>query len=106
MLDVWISLAVFVVAITVTGVHAFRRGKATYRDSRRFSGELTPLLDALNEKTARLERSASAMDGNSARLEAALARLAESRRRLGVLTNALDEVESTLGRLALFFPRK
>ena len=103
---VWVSLAVSVVAVAVTGVRAGRLGWATFKDSRRFTGQLGARLAALSQATARLERSAAAMEGGTARLEAALARFAASRRQLAVLKGALDEVESTLGRLTLFFPRK
>jgi len=106
MLLVWISLAVSVAAVAVTGVRTGRRGWATFKDSRRFTGALGTRLAALSQSTARLERSAAAMEARSARLEASLARLAASRRRLAVLTGALDEVQSTLGRLTFFFPRK
>ena len=106
MLLVWISLAVSVVAVAVTGVRTGRQGWATFKDSKRLGGALNTRLAALSQATARLERSAAAVEGRSAKLEAALARLATSRRRLAVLTGALDEVESTLGRLTFFFPRK
>ncbi len=103
---VWISLAVSIVAVVVTGVRTGRLGWATFKDSKRLSGALNTRLAALSQATARLERSAAAVEGRTAKLEAALARFAASRRRLAVLTGALDEVESTLGRLTFFFPRK
>ena len=106
MLLVWISLAVSVAAVVVTGVRTGRRGWATFKDSRRFSGALGTRLAALSQSTAKLERSASAIESGSVKLQGSLARLAASRRRLAVLTGALDEVESTLGRFAFFLPRK
>ncbi len=106
MLLVWVSLAVSVVAVTVTGVRTGRLGWATFKESRRFTGALGTRLAALSQATARLEQSAAAVESGSVRLEGALAGLAASRRRLAVLTGALDEVQSTLGRLTLFFPRK
>ncbi len=106
MLLVWISLAVSVVAVAITGVRTGRLGWATFKDSRRLSGALGTRLGALSQSTAKLERSAGAIEGGSARLESSLARLAASRRQLAVLTDAVDEVRSTLGRLTLFFPRK
>jgi hypothetical protein len=106
MLLVWVSLAVSVVAVAVTGVRTGRLGWATFKDSRRFSGALGTRLAALSQSTAKLERSAATMEAHSARLAGSLARLTASRRRLAVLTGALDEVEKTLGRFTLFFPRK
>ena len=106
MLSVWISLAVSVVAVAVTGVRTGRLGWATFKDFRRFTGVLGARLAALSQATARLERSAAAMEGHTARLEGSLARLEASRRRLAVLTGALDEARSTLGRVTVFFPRK
>ena len=106
MLPVWISLAVSIAAVVVTGVRTGRLGWATFKDFRRLSGALGTRLDALSQATARLERSATAMEGRSVRLEGSLNRLAASRRRLAVLTGAVDEIESTLGRLSFFFPRK
>jgi hypothetical protein len=106
MLLVWVSLAVSVAAVTVTGIRTGRQGWATFKDSRRFTGALGQRLEALSQATARLERSASAIESGSVRLQDSLARLAASRRRLAVLTGAIDEVESTLGRLTQFFPRK
>ena len=106
MLPVWISLAISVVAVVVTGVRTFRLGRATFKDSGRFSRALGTRLDALSQATARLERSAAAIEGGSARLESALSRFAASRRQLAVLTGAVDEIQSTLGRLTFFFPRK
>ena len=103
---VWISLAISVVVVAVTGVRTGRLGWATFKDFRRFSGELGSRLAALSQSTAQLERSAAAMDGHTARLEGSLERLAASRRQLAVLTGALDEARSTLGRLTVFFPRK
>jgi len=103
---VWISLAVSVVAVVVTGVRTGRQGWATFKDSKRLSGALGARLAALSQATARLERSAAALEGRSAKLEAALARFAASRRRLAVLTGAIEEVEATLGRITFFFPRK
>ncbi|MGZ4380535.1 MAG: hypothetical protein ACXVZ2_01850 [Gaiellaceae bacterium] len=106
MLPVWISLAISIVAVVVAGVRTGRLGWATFKDSRRFSGALGTRLAALSQATARLERSAAAIEGGSARLEGALSRLAASRLQLAVLTGAIDEIESTLGRLSFFFPRK
>ena len=105
-LFVWISLAISVGAVAVTGARAGRRGWATFKDSRRFTGALGKRLGALSQSTAKLERSASALESGSVKLQSSLAGLAASRRRLAVLTSALDEAQSTLGRLALFFPRK
>ncbi len=106
MVPVWISLAISVVAVTVTGVRTGRLGWAAFKDSRRLSGTLGSRLAALSQATARLERSAAAIEGGTARLEAALARLAASRRRLAVLTGAVEEIQSTLGRVTQFLPHK
>jgi len=106
MLPVWISLAISVVAVIVMGIRTGRLGWATFKDARRLSGGLGTRLDALSQATAKLERSAAAVEGGSARLEAALSRFAATRRQLAVLTGAVDEIESTLGRLTFFFPRK
>jgi hypothetical protein len=106
MIGVWISLAVSVAAVAVTGVRTGRQGWATFKDSRRFTGALGRELRVLNEKTAQIERSAAAVETRSAELQRSLARLEDSRRRLGVLRSAVDDVEATLGRLTFFFPRK
>ncbi len=106
MLSVWISLAVSVVALVVTGVRTGRLGWVTFKDSRRLSSALGTRLEALAQATAKLERSAAAIETGSARLQESLARFAATRRRLAVLTGAVDEIESTLGRLTFFFPKK
>ena len=103
---VWISLAVSVVAIVVTGVRTGRLGWATFKDSRRFTGALGTRLARLSEATAKLERSAAAIDSGSARLQQSLARFAATRRQVAVLAGAVDEIQDTLGRLTFFFPRK
>jgi len=103
---VWISLAVSVVAVVVTGVRTGRQGWATFKDSRRFSKALGARLAALSQATAKLERSAAAIESRSARLQESLARFAATHRQLTVLAGAVDEIESTLGRLTFFFPRK
>ena len=106
MVGVWISLAVSVGAVAVTGVRTGRQGWATFKDTRRLTGALGQRLRVLGEKTAQIERSAAALEARTAELQRALARLEDSRRRLGVLKSAVDDVEATLGRLTFFFPRK
>lgn len=106
MLLVWVSLAVSVAAVAVTGVQTGRLGWRTFKDTRRLTGGLGERLAALSRSAAQLERSAAAIETRSVKLERSLARFAASQRRLAVLTGALDEVEATLGRVALFFPRK
>ncbi len=106
MLLVWISLAVSVIALVVTGVRTGRLGWASFKDSRRLSRTLGTRLATLSEATAKLERSAAAIESRSARLKESLARFAATRRQLAVLAGAVDEIEATLGRLTFFFPRK
>jgi hypothetical protein len=106
MLSVWVSLAVSVALVAVTGVQTGRLGWRTFKDTKRLTGGLGRRLEALSRSAAQLERSAAAIESSSVKLERSLARLAASRRRLAVLTGALDEVQDTLARVSGFFPRK
>ena len=74
MLLVWISLAVSVAAVVVTGVRTGRRGWATFKDSRRFTGALGTRSFGSDDFRARLPRfSPEAMVANQTLVAAVVA---------------------------------
>jgi ABC-type transporter Mla subunit MlaD len=103
---VWLSVILFLSALTFGGVRIFRSGRLLWRDLRSLLSaldgtlvHLTASADTLAERTARFEDSAS-------RLEAALTRFAASRARLEVLAAAVNDVEGSVARVAAYYPRK
>jgi hypothetical protein len=76
-----------------------------WRDFKRGRRRLFRGLDELSAKGAATADAAAAA-GGSEELQESLARLRGSLARLAVLRSALDEAESTFGRIAAFVPRK
>jgi hypothetical protein len=103
---VWVSLIVLLLALTYGAVRIFRSGRLLWRDLQSLLSSLdgklshlTAASDTLAERTARFEGSAS-------RLETALTRFADSRARLAVLAATVKDVQSSVGRVAAYYPRK
>jgi len=103
---VWAALAVGTVTWTAaaarTGVAALRLWRDVKRARRRLFGELDALAAAAETAADR----AAAAGAESERLTRGLARLAVSRRQLGVLQQALGEAQDVVGGVTAVYPRK
>jgi len=104
----FLVLAAFLVglaAIVLGGLAAFRPGRELFRTMGSFNTALDAELKTLNEQLDRVEQKA-AVAGDTARLEAAVARLRRSRARLNVLTAAWSDARGALTRFTSVVPRR
>ena len=102
---IWGSLIlVFLAGVAALALLVVRARKA-WRDVR-YTGRDT--VRRLDEITAKAEATADRLEtaGDTAELEESIGRLCISLARLAVLTNALDEVQDGVGRVAAIVPRK
>ena len=102
---IWGSLiVVFIVGIATLALVVVRSREA-WRDVR-YAGRDT--VRRLDEITAKAEATADRLEtaGDTAELEESLGRLRVSLAQLAVLTDALDEVQDGVGRVAAVLPRK
>ena len=102
---IWGSLIlVFLAGVAALALLVVRARKA-WRDVR-YTGRDT--VRRLDEITAKAEATTDRLEtaGDTAELEESIGRLRISLARLAVLTNALDEVQDGVGRIAAVVPRK
>jgi hypothetical protein len=102
---IWGSLiVVFIAGIAALALVAVRSREA-WRDVR-YTGRDT--VRRLDEITAKAEATADRLEtaADTAELEESLGRLRVSLAQLAVLTDALDEVQDGVGRVAAVVPRK
>ena len=103
---IWGALIAGGVAIALAIVRLVRQSLQTWRDFKRLRRQLVRELDRVALGAEVAAEKLAATETLSHRLEQSLARLQISIARLRILTDALDEVDSTFGRAAWFFPRK
>ena len=106
MLVVWIALVAGVVALVVGVVHAYREGRALWREARRVSGRFADELAAMERSSAEIDGHLAAAERSSRELDASLARLRRSRAELNVLLSAIQAVRDSAGGLTALMPRK
>ena len=102
---IWGSLIVVFVAGIAALALVVVRSREAWRDVR-YTGRDT--VRRLDEITAKAEATADRLEtaGDTAELEESLGRLRVSLAQLAVLTDALDEVQDGVGRVAAVLPRK
>jgi 3-deoxy-D-manno-octulosonic-acid transferase len=102
---IWGSLIVVFIAGIAALALVVVRSREAWRDVR-YTGRDT--VRRLDEITAKAEATAERLEtaGDTAELEESLGRLRVSLAQLAVLTDALDEVQDGVGRVAAVVPRK
>ena len=103
---VWIALAFAVLASVLAAVFAFKRMRMAWRGLRSLRQETVASLQRITQTAADVAEKATRVSDRTAELDQALARLQESRRRLGILTDELADVQASVGRITAFYPRK
>jgi hypothetical protein len=105
-LPVWLCVLFLFLVVTLCGVYLFRTVRAFWREVKSFTATLDGTAAGLAVALERLAERSTTFGSDFPRLEAALARLATSRRRLAVLQAALQDVQDAVGRVAAVYPRK
>jgi uncharacterized membrane protein YcjF (UPF0283 family) len=106
MLD-WVVYGALIASAVVLGAAVARlvtQGLRTWRDFKRMRRHLVKELDRVTASAEAMAEKLAATETVTAHLERSLARLHVSIARLRVLTDALDEVDRTIGRAAWFYP--
>jgi hypothetical protein len=94
------------VALAVATVRLVTQALKTWRDFKRLRRHLVRELERVAAGAEAAAEKIAATETRTHRLEQSLGRLNLSIARLRVLTDAIDEVDTTFGRAAWFFPRK
>jgi uncharacterized membrane protein affecting hemolysin expression len=102
----WLSLAVGLVLIVGAIVYATMQGLALWRLTKQVSRSAGEELDRIARASAEIELQLQAAAVSGTSLDASLVRLSRSRARLNVLTSALADVRSAVGRVTAVYPRK
>ena len=103
---IWGALIAGGVALGLATARLVTQMLRTWRDFKRLRRRIVRELDRIATGAETAAEKIAATETLTQRLEQSLARLNVSIARLRVLTDALDEVDSTFGRGAWFFPRK
>lgn len=102
----WLAL-VFVLFVLTTGLVVLTvRTLSFFRGLRRLRRELVAGQEQIVRASAEVERRLEALTERSARLESSLDRLGESFERAAVLAGAARDVRAAAGRLRSVVPRK
>ena len=102
----WLALAVAIVAIVASSIYLTLNGLEAFRGAKRLSGQVGDEVERIERTSGEIERHLALAAESGIRLEAELAQLRRSRARLNVLTSAIDEVRSSIGRVTAVYPRK
>jgi hypothetical protein len=106
LVGVWVGLGLIVAVVVVGTVVSVTRGLRAWRDVKTLKAGLAESLARLGRASEELDRKTAALPNRTDELTRALARLAESRRRLAVLQGATQEANDALSRFTAFLPRK
>ena len=102
---IWAALAVGFLAATGGLVFLAVRALQAFRDFKRVRRHVFKGLDDLAAKGEQTAEKAAAL-GESEELERSVVRLRRTLAQFAVLRAALDEAQTTLGRVTAFVPRK
>jgi ABC-type transporter Mla subunit MlaD len=103
---IWAGLSVGFVATVAAAFGTLREVIRFFRQLGRSRRSLFDALDSAAAKAEQTARNAEALGGASERIDASLARLARSRRKLAVLQSAWDEATDVVGVVTAVYPRK
>jgi hypothetical protein len=101
---VWVSLAVFLVAIAAGAIVASRRGLSTYRVARSFQHTLEPELATLLAGTEAMQAKVETSSTAPERLRHAAAELQQSIAILQRMVDATSDVQAAVRLLRRFRP--
>jgi methyl-accepting chemotaxis protein len=106
-MSLWL-IALIVSAVVVVGatVHLVRRGLELYRALRDSGGAIGEGALAVAEAAEQTAAKAERLAEDTERMADAVERLQSSRARLNVLTQAIRDVQDSVGRLTALAPRK
>lgn len=103
---VWVGLAAGAGATLASLVFVVVRGLRTWRLSKAAFGAIGESIDDVSVRVEHFARQVQAASGHAERVGAAAAQLRQSRARLNVLLQAIDEVRDALTSVRAFVPRK
>ena len=102
----WLTLAVAIAVIVASAIYLTLKGLEAFRLAKALGGTVSREVERIEVASGKIERHLALAAESGARLETELAQLRRSRARLNVLTSAIDEVRSSIGRVTAVYPRK
>lgn len=103
---VWLALAVAAASVIASAIYLTLKGLEAFRAFKRLTRSVSGELERIEQASAAIEQHLALATESGSRLETELAQLRRSRARLNVLTSALADVRSSVGRIAAVYPRR